>query len=359
MNKRNYLALASINGMTCHKLALLVKKQPDFEALSQLSIEEQTELKLPKTFKTSLKKIDWQTIEAMLTWENANDKHHLLIFTDDNYPKLLKHIPDPPLLLFATGKIELLKLDSIAIVGSRHASNQGNDNAFNFGQALARRGYVIISGLAQGIDTSAHKGAIAANGLTIAIMGTGINKVYPQKNQALAQAISNCGLLLSEFPLDTKPMPYNFPKRNRLISGLSLGVIVVEASLKSGSLITARLGLEQGKEIFAMPSSMHNPLAKGCHHLIKQGAKLIESIKDVEEEFPLKNQAKIQDCQQIITKELETNSQDLVKFVGYELTAIYDIMKLSGLEPKILNCHLVDLELKGLIKSVLGGYMRL
>ncbi len=295
----------------------------------------------------------------MLAWEKTNDKHHLLTFIDNKYPQLLKHIPDPPPFLFAKGNVALLNLDSIAIVGSRHASSQGNDNSFNFAKALAERGYVIVSGLAQGIDTNAHKGAIAADGLTIAVMGTGINKVYPQKNQALTEAISNCGLLLSEFPLDTKPMPYNFPKRNRIISGLSLGVIVVEASLKSGSLITARLGLEQGKEIFAMPSSLHNPLAKGCHYLIKQGAKLIESINDVEEEFPYKNHPKIQDCQQNIAKVLDTNSQDLVKFVGYEITTIYDIMKLSGLKPQQLNCHLVDLELKGLVKSVLGGYMRL
>ena len=219
--------------------------------------------------------------------------------------------------------------------------------------------YVIVSGLAEGIDTSAHKGAIAANGLTIAVMGTGINKVYPHKNSALAEAISNCGLLLSEFPLDSKPMPYNFPKRNRIISGLSLGVIVVEASLKSGSLITARLGLEQGKEIFAMPSSVHNPLAKGCHSLIKQGAKLIESISDIEEEFPLRSKPNLQNPQQNIAKGLETNSQDLVKFVGYEITTISNIMKSSGLKPQQLNCHLVTLELEGLIKSVLGGYMRL
>ena len=314
---------------------------------------------MPKTFKRSLKQIDWPAIDAMLEWESASDKHHLLTFIDKQYPQLLKHIPDPPPILFAKGQVELLNIEAIAIVGSRHASSAGNDNALNFSHALAKLGYVIVSGLAEGIDTSAHKGAIAANGLTIAVMGTGINKVYPHKNSALAEAISNCGLLLSEFPLDSKPMPYNFPKRNRIISGLSLGVIVVEASLKSGSLITARLGLEQGKEIFAMPSSVHNPLAKGCHSLIKQGAKLIESISDIEEEFPLRSKPNLQNTQQNIAKGLETNSQDLVKFVGYEITTISNIMKSSGLKPQQLNCHLVTLELEGLIKSVLGGYMRL
>jgi len=359
MNKRNYLGLASIKGIGYERLIKLITIFAGIDDLTKLDEKKLTELKLPVEFLYSIKNINWREIDLMLSWEKTSINNYLITLMDEKYPQILKHIPDPPMMLFAIGDIKLLEKPSIAIVGSRRASSQGLENSYNFSLALARKGYAIISGLAQGIDTQAHLGALAVHGATIAVMGTGINKVYPYQNRNLAESIKNHGLLLSELPLDSKPMPYNFPKRNRIISGLSLGVLIVEASLKSGSLITARLGLEQGKEIFALPSSVHNPLAKGCHSLIKQGAKLIESIKDIEDEFPIQTQDDLANSEQLIAKGLDTNLQNLVKFIGYETTPLHSIMNSSGLKPPQLNYNLVELELKGLVRSVLGGYMRI
>ncbi len=208
-----------------------------------------------------------------------------LTLADDRYPAALREIAQPPSLLFVHGDADWLNLPQLAIVGSRHASPQGLDNAQAFAAELARRGLAITSGLALGIDGAAHRGALAAGGGTVAVCGTGLDRVYPARHKALAHDIAAGGVLVSEFPTGVGPLAENFPRRNRIISGLSLGVLVVEAARESGSLITARLALEQGREVFAIPGSIHNPMARGCHALIRQGAKLVETVDDLLEEL--------------------------------------------------------------------------
>lgn len=347
MNIRDYLALTTIKGFGAQKLIKLLRLKKTNEAQYQEKLKQHL-----------CQSIDWQAVDEILAWQNLADNHHLLTWLDPKYPALLRQINSPPPLLYAKGELSILNNIGIAIIGSRQASQIGLENAYQFSQALSDMNYSIISGMAKGIDGSAHMGALNSNGKTIAVLGTGIDRVYPYQNKLLAQAIAARGLLLSEFPLNSPPNAYHFPQRNRIIAGLSIGVIVIEASLKSGSLITARLALEQGKEIFALPSSVHNPLAKGCHSLIKQGAKLVESIDDILEEFSTENQPKPTLNEQFVVKGLEKKGQNLVKFVGYELTSVNDILSNTELLPQQLSCQLVDLELQGAIKAVPGGYVR-
>lgn len=222
-------------------------------------------------------------IERALAWA-AEPGSHLLTLADDAYPRALLDIADPPVLLYVKGDPALLQRPAIALVGARSATVQGEANAAAFAQSLAEAGLVIVSGLALGVDAAAHRGALAAGG-TVAVIGTGIDRIYPARNATLAREIAASGAIVSEFPLGTPPLPHNFPRRNRIIAGLSQGVLVVEAALNSGSLITARLATESGREVFAIPGSIHSPLARGCHRLIRDGAKLVETAEDVIEEL--------------------------------------------------------------------------
>jgi DNA processing protein len=233
-----------------------------------------------------------QAIEATLAWLERDDTYHLLTLADDAYPRGLLAMADPPPLLYAIGRIDLLAQPALAIVGSRSATQQGAATAESFAAGLARAGLTIVSGLALGIDAAAHRGALraaadGARGSTIAVVGTGIDLVYPASNRPLTEQIRREALVLSELALGTPAIAHNFPRRNRLIAGLARGVLVVEAALRSGSLITARLAAEQGREVFAIPGSIHSPVAKGCHRLIKDGAKLVESVQDILEELRL------------------------------------------------------------------------
>jgi DNA processing protein len=233
-------------------------------------------------------------IDEAIAWLASAADHHLLTWAHPAYPKALLESDDAPFAIYAKGRIELLSRPAIAMVGSRNCSQGGTDTAEAFAQAFAERGVTVVSGMALGIDAASHVGALRATGAgqgnsgsTIAVIGTGIDRVYPARNKVLAHSIAELGLMLSEYPLGTPPLPANFPKRNRIISGLSLGVLVVEASMQSGSLITARLAGEQGREVFAIPGSIHSTFHKGCHHLIKQGAKLVEAANDVLDELRL------------------------------------------------------------------------
>ncbi len=237
-----------------------------------------------------------QAIETAVDWLEREPGRHLLTLADDHYPRALLAMADPPPLLYAHGRLELLAQPALAIVGSRNATQQGAATAESFAAGLARAGVTIASGLALGIDAAAHRGALraaaeGARGATIAVVGTGIDLDYPRAHRALADQIRTEGLMLSELPLGTPAIAHNFPRRNRLIAGLARGVLVVEAALRSGSLITARLAAEQGREVFAIPGSIHSPLAKGCHRLIRDGAKLVESVHDVLEELRLETAA--------------------------------------------------------------------
>ena len=225
-------------------------------------------------------------IRASLDWSEQSGCQ-LLTLVHPAYPARLLHSADPPPLLWAQGRTELLAGPALAIVGSRSATRGGLETARSFAQALGEQGITIVSGLAQGIDAAAHRGALDTSGATVAVLGTGTDRVYPRQQAALARAIAQRGLLLSELPPGTEPRRDAFPRRNRLIAGLSLGVLVVEAAVQSGSLITARLAADLGREVFAMPGSIHSPTAKGCHQLIKQGARLVESVADVLSELGL------------------------------------------------------------------------
>jgi DNA processing protein len=310
----------------------------------------------------SIKQINWQAIEKDLVWCEKNHAD-VLIWTDDHYPKLLREIPDPPLVLYTQGKIELLNLPQLAIVGSRHGSVVGLENAQQFAYILAQAGLIITSGLALGIDTASHQGALAATGLTIGVMGTGLGHIYPRSNSKLAEQIKSAGVLVSEFPPHTLPKAHHFPLRNRIISGLSLGVLVVEATLRSGSLITARNAVEQGRDVFAMPGSIHHPLAKGCHYLIRQGAKLVENTEDILLELaPLlewvcKNRPKVSSGQGL-DKNLDELQQVVLTQIGYESTALDTIVARSGLTQSLVSSMLLSLELMGYINIVSGGYSR-
>ena len=221
-----------------------------------------------------------QAVDRALAWL-AQPGRAIVTLADAAYPRLLLEIADPPPLLYCHGRTELLNRPALAVVGSRNATAQGASNAEQFARSFSAAGLTIVSGLAQGIDAAAHVGGLAAEGSTIAVLGTGVDNPYPPANAALTAQIAARGLLVSEFALGTKALAYNFPRRNRLISGLTQGCLVVEAALASGSLITARSAAEQGREVFAVPGSIHSPLSKGCHSLIKSGAKLAESAEDV------------------------------------------------------------------------------
>lgn len=218
-------------------------------------------------------------------WLAADDARDLIALDDARYPRALLDTADPPLALYVHGLTALLNAPSLAIVGSRNTTAQGSDNARAFAKSLSERGYTVVSGLALGIDAAAHEGALTGRGSTIAVVGTGLDRIYPARHNAMARDIAQRGLLLSEFPIGTPPLRENFPQRNRIIAGLAQGTLVVEAALGSGSLITARFALECGREVFAIPGSIHSPQSRGCHALIKQGAKLVEDAQDIVSEL--------------------------------------------------------------------------
>ena len=281
--------------------------------------------------------------------------NYLITLGDAQYPRALLEIPDPPPLLYCKGRLELLNQSSIAIVGSRNSTPQGEKTAEAFAQALSDSGYCIVSGMALGIDGAAHRGALKGPGSTIAAVGTGLDIVYPARHRQLAHDIAENGIIISEFPLGTPSMAQNFPRRNRLISGLSRGCLVVEANLQSGSLITARLAAEQGREVFAIPGSIHSPVAKGCHELIKQGAKLVDSIHDILEELggaTLPETAK--------ANETGNTEDPMLDKMGYDPITMDELIERSGLTSESLSSMLLVLELEGKVATLPGGrYQRL
>lgn len=290
---------------------------------------------------------------ATLAWL-AIPGNHLITLADPEYPRQLLEIPDPPPLLYARGRLELLQAPAMAIVGSRNATPQGEKTAEEFAQALSESGYCIVSGLALGIDGAAHRGALRGRGSTIAVVGTGLDIVYPARHRPLAHEISVHGLLVSEFPLGTPSMARNFPRRNRIISGLSRGCLVVEAHLQSGSLITARLAAEQGREVFAIPGSIHSPVSKGCHRLIKEGAKLVESLQDILEELGDTEHKTSQSSVE------PTEESPLLAHMGYAPITLDTLMQCSGLTSDTLSSMLLVLELEGKVASLPGGrYQRI
>lgn len=303
-------------------------------------------------------------IENDLTWASTGG-HTILCFEDPNYPDLLKEITVAPPLLFVRGDVESLATPQIAIVGSRKATSYGLRNAYWMAHELSRGGFTIDSGMARGIDTRAHEGALANRGATIAVIGTGVDKVYPASNIELADAIASSGALVSEFPLGTPPIPMNFPRRNRIMSGLSVGTLVVEAAVKSGSLITARLALEQNREVFAIPGLISNPVSSGCHKLITDGARLVEKPADIMEELGIDTLER-----NIAVRESGSNREEagltppktrksrdnLYELIGDDGCELHFLLASSGLDYQVLIQRLLQLEMDGKIQTEGGRY---
>lgn len=294
-------------------------------------------------------------VARSMAWLQAPG-HAIITLADDTYPRALLEIHDPPAVLYAAGRIELLSRPALAVVGSRNASVQGERNAEAFAKALGDAGFTIVSGLALGIDAAAHRGGLACDASTIAVLGTGIDVVYPRRNAALAAEIASRGLLVSEFAPGTPPTSYNFPRRNRLISGLAQGCLVVEAALASGSLTTARSAAEQGREVFAVPGSIHSPLSKGCHALIKTGAKLVESADDILAEL-----AGFRRNASASTLEPQPESPgELLEQMGHDPVDVDSLCARAGLPAEQVAAELLRLELDGRIASLPGGlYQRI
>lgn len=291
-------------------------------------------------------------VDRSIEWA-AQPNQCILTLADDAYPPALLEIPDPPNVLYVRGNPELLKQRGLGVVGSRNATPQGLRTAEQFARTLAGEGLCIISGLALGIDAAAHRGALAAGGATIAVIGTGADRVYPARNRDLALAIAEHGAIVSEFPLGTPGIAANFPRRNRIIAGLSRGVLVVEAATESGSLITARLAGEQGREVFAIPGSIHSPVARGCHKLIRQGAKLVETAADILEELGDMPAASA-------PIPAASDPHPLLAAIGHDPCSLDELVERSELGAEKLLPELLTLELTGQIAVLPGNrYQRI
>jgi DNA processing protein len=289
-------------------------------------------------------------LRAARQWLAGGEQRQVLTIGDDDYPALLLQTPDPPLLLYVQGQVGLLNRRSLAIVGSRNASAQGVDNARSFGAHLSRQDWTIVSGLAFGIDGAAHEGGLQGAGSTVAVVGTGLDRVYPARHRTLAHRIATDGVLVSEFAPGTPPLPPNFPMRNRIIAGLARGTLVVEAALKSGSLITARLAAEYGREVFAVPGSIHAPLSRGCHALIRQGAKLVESADDILEE--------LQGQPRLVPGDAPApgvRDDPVLRALGHDLATLDTLCARTGWSAQELSARLLELELEDQVARLPGG----
>lgn len=289
-------------------------------------------------------------LRAARQWLAGGEQRQVLTIGDDDYPALLLQTPDPPLLLYVQGQVGLLNRRSLAIVGSRNASAQGVDNARSFGAHLSRQDWTIVSGLAFGIDGAAHEGGLQGAGSTVAVVGTGLDRVYPARHRTLAHRIATDGVLVSEFAPGTPPLPPNFPMRNRIIAGLARGTLVVEAALKSGSLITARQAAEYGREVFAVPGSIHAPLSRGCHALIRQGAKLVESADDILEE--------LQGQPRLVPGDAPApgvRDDPVLRALGHDPATLDTLCARTGWSAQELSARLLELELEDQVARLPGG----
>jgi len=357
--KENDYYLLALNRIHAINSSIALKLQEHWPVLKKLFNTPAKELikqGLTEKIAYAISKFNFERVEYDI---NYCQKNHCQIITynDKRYPRLLREIAQPPLVLFARGDTTLLNTPSLAIVGTRKPTPMGRKNAHLFAQMLSQNNLSIISGLAIGIDTICHQATLEENGKTIAVMATGIDEIYPRRNHHLAKEIEKKGLIITEFPCQSPPTPRQFPRRNRIISGLSLGILVIEAAIKSGSLITAKCALDQNREVFALPGAINNPLSQGCHLLVQQGAKLVTDCLDILSELQLPTQTTLQ-ANKKIEKPLDKRLQNLVKFVNYDVTSIDNIVEKCGLQIDDLLSQLVELELLGLIHKVPGGYER-
>jgi DNA processing protein len=361
----DWLILYHAPGLGTLPLLRLIERFGDAREIILASAEHLQSSGLSPETVAWIRQPDRERIDRDLAWLEQPD-NHLLACRATSYPPLLLQIPDPPPVLYVHGNVASLSNLQLAMVGSRNPTVSGRRTAAEFARCLAEAGLTITSGLALGIDTASHAGALGANKSTVAVMGTGLDRVYPAANRELAHRIAERGALVSEFPTGTPPRPENFPRRNRIISGLSLGTLVVEAATRSGSLISARCAAEQGREVFAIPGSIHNPLSRGCHALIRQGAKLVETAQDILDELgPLAavgtaKSRTARDEKPEVTQELSIEYMQLLDLMGYSYTSVDSLVETSGLTAAELSSMLLQLELKGFIASSPGGlYNRL
>jgi len=352
---RYWLALLHAPGIGAIRFLRILEHEPDLARFFADRGASCNEPNISSKLRRYLGKPDWRAVDVALAWAE-NTRCHIISLFDPRYPALLKEIPDPPPILFVRGDVDLLTRPQLAMVGSRNPSASGSQLAHDFAASLSRLGLIITSGLALGIDAASHQGALNADGKTIAVAGTGPDRIYPARHRELGHHIAEQGALVSEFPPGTPPVASNFPRRNRIISGLGLGTLVIEAALKSGSLITARLAAEQGREVFAIPGSIHNPLARGCHVLIQQGAKLTMETNDILEElaplatFAIKHEP--------ASKNTFSDHPFLEK-MGFEPISVDALVARSGLTPETVSSMLLTLEIQGLVASAGGLYSRI
>lgn len=348
-----WLTLSQIKGLSSSTLCQLLKVFGTPENILAATVGQLSSCIKPALAQKIVSGVEEAVIDNALTWL-AESNNHLLTWDDACFPQALLSISSPPMLLYAKGDITLLQSASIAMVGSRTATPQGMMNAEQFAESLSNSGLCVVSGLALGIDTAAHRGALRGQAGSIAVVGTGLDRVYPATNRELAHELVLHGLIVSEFALGTPPRAEHFPRRNRIISGLSLGCLVVEASLKSGSLITARLAVEQNREVFAIPGSIHSPQSKGCHALIKQGAKLVESAQDVLEELG------VFVSEPLTVSKQGDESSDLLVQMGFDPIDLETLSERTCLTISELSAMLLMLELDGVVGILPGGsYQRL
>lgn len=343
------------NAAICQLLTKFGSPEAIYSAKSHQLREVVDELAAQKI----LNGVNIEAIRPTLDWLKR-DNTHVITLADSTYPQALLEVNNPPVLLYAIGNIHRLNQPCIAMVGSRSSTPQGEKNAEDFAESLCNHGLCVVSGMALGIDGAAHRGALKSNGATIAVVGTGLDIVYPSRHRDLAHKITERGLIVSEFTLGTPSKAQNFPRRNRIISGISLGCLVVEANVDSGSLITARLAIEQGREVFAIPGSIHSPVAKGCHQLIKQGAKLVETTADILEELKnmLPNISPLGLMGDIAVDSSKPNA--VLDGMGFDPLDFETILTVSGLTTEALSAMLMVMELEGKITTLSGGkYQRL
>jgi DNA processing protein len=355
---KELFAIREINGVGLIGATKLLQYFSSPSAIFNASVLQLKESGLKQKAIDSIRNMNFEQFNSTFEWL-AQDGHQVIPIDTTYYPPLLSQTATPPLFLFAIGNIEHLLSPQLAVVGSRTPTPQGIINTQNFCKELIEQGLTITSGLALGVDGEAHRTALTNNGFTVAVAGTGLSLVYPACHRKLAHAITESGVIVSECFPHEKATAGSFPKRNRIIAGLSLGTLVIEAAIKSGSLITAKIAMEESREVFAVPGAISNPLAKGCHSLIRQGAKLVENSEDILEELPSIIKAQKQATHTKSRPQLNQETAEFLKLIDYDITSVDTITIRSQLSIESVTTKLLLLELDGWIINTAGGYTRL
>ena len=362
-NVKDWLILLHANGLGVAGFHKLLNTFGQPEKILATNSSKLSDLGFNKQTITAIQQPNLDAVQTDIEWSDSSDQHHIITLFDTRYPQQLKSISQPPPVLFVRGDPDYLRQPQLAMVGSRNPTAAGKRTASDFAKHLSNSGITITSGLARGIDGASHQGALQGIAGTVALVAHGLDIVYPAAHRALAEEITYHGAVVSEVPIGTEPHKGLFPRRNRIISGLSLGTLVVEAALKSGSLITAKHALEQNRGVFSIPGSIHNPLSRGCHQLIRQGAKLVETAEDIIEELLPHLPTEITPSAEPLNSEkneqtLDRDHQKLLKCLQYEATAIDELVDCSGFSAAEVASMLLIMELEGSVVNEGGRYTR-